>query len=39
MLIQLVYRFTTLKTIRFICLGLEEKKAQRHIHGSQENHI
>ena len=23
----------------FICLGLGEKKAQRHIHGSQENHI
>ena len=23
----------------FICLGLGEKKAQRHIHGSQENQI
>ena len=23
----------------FICLGLGEKKAQKHIHRSQENHI
>ena len=27
------------KTDPFICLGLGEKKAQRHIHESQENQI
>ena len=37
MLVQLVYSFTALKKNSFICLGLEEKKSQRHIHGSQEN--
>ena len=39
MLVQLVYRLAAFKTILFICLGLGEKKAQRYIHGSQENQI
>ena len=39
MLVQLVNSLTALKKNHFICLGLGEKKAQRQIHGSQENHI
>ena len=37
--VQIANIFTALKNNPFICLGLGEKKAQRHIHGFQENHI
>ena len=39
LLVQLVNSLTALKKNPFICLGLGEKKAQRHIHGFQENKI
>ena len=36
MLVQLVNHLAALKKNPFICLGLGEKKAQRHSHGFQE---